>query len=166
MASPVPSDFSSTTITISWTLTGATGYSLIVTDPYGVVVMNSPYSSTVSSAIFTGNSDTTYLFALTTTLNSGSVYSATTTVQATTYPAALSNVIPIILTSTSVTVEFSPSPGADSYSFIFFAQRFAFSPSFLVEPLAFNLMFFLFVGLQHWTAVDPGLSFHNSTRTE
>jgi len=131
--------------------------------------MNMAYSSTVSSAIFTGNSDTTYLFALTTTLNSGSIYSATATVQATTYPAALSNVIPMILTSTSVTIEFSPSSGANSYSYILFAQRFAFSP-FLPEPSPFSLSFpfwqFLFVDLQHWTAVDPGLSFHNSTRTE
>ena len=106
--------------------------------------MTSSYPSTVSSAIFTGNSDTTYLFALTTTLNSGSVYSATTTVQATTYPAALSNVIPIILTSTSVTIEFSPSSGAGSYSYLLFAQRFAFFPPSLPEPFPFNFVFFSF----------------------
>ena len=72
--------------------------------------------------MFDGISATTYLLTLTTFMLSGT-YSASMSVLETTYPAAVTSVTLLDITSTSFLFSFEASFGADIYSYTLFDQE-------------------------------------------
>ena len=72
--------------------------------------------------MFDGLSATTYLLTLT-TFTLSNTYSVSKSVVDTTYPAAVTSVTLVAISSSSFTFEFEASTGAATYSYILFNQE-------------------------------------------